>query len=111
MKSGTTQHLLIVGVIGTARCQQKNHLLVVVVNKHKEEDETDESGDEGQESEEEALGGPHAVGLGVGRHLAAGHAHAVVILAMIPGVNVMIIFYDFAQFSMKNLAIFLKPML
>ena len=59
------------------------NLLVVVIDEHKEEDEADEAGDEGQQAEEEALRGPDAVRLGVGRHLATRHAHPVVVLTVI----------------------------
>ena len=57
-----------------------------MVDENEEEDETDEAGHEGQEAEEEALRGSHAIRLGVGRHFAAGHAHTVVVLAMVPEV-------------------------
>ena len=62
------------------------HLLVIMVDENEEEDEADQSGHEGQEAEEEALRGPDAVRLRVGRHLAAGHAHAVVVLTVVPEV-------------------------
>ena len=58
-----------------------------MVDENEEEDETDQSGHEGQEAEEEALRGPDAVRLRVGRHLAAGHAHAVVVLTVVPEVT------------------------
>ena len=60
------------------------NLAVVMVDENEEEDQADEGADEGEESKEEALGGPHAVRLGVVGHLAGGHAHVVILLAPVP---------------------------
>ena len=60
------------------------YLAVVVVNEHKEQNETDEPADESEETEEESLRGADAIRLGVVGHFARGHANVIILLAPVP---------------------------
>ncbi len=53
-----------------------------MINQHEEQDEADQSEHKGQEAKEETFARANAIRLGISRHLAAGHAHPVVVLTM-----------------------------
>ena len=58
-------------------------MLVFVVDKNKEKNQTDDSKNQGDEAEKKALTGTNTVGLGVSSHFSAGYAHPVIILASV----------------------------